>query len=180
MKRLIIFLLIPAACGSKSKVHQLPSSEDSLNINNLKMVVWTLPFKHKDIIIAQAILETGWFKSKNCINNNNLFGMKQIYSRATTSDTVSNGYSHYPNWKQSVIDYYLLQSTRENIISTNRQQYYTYLDKVYSEVGSSYSSQLKDIIKREGLENDDPKPILKHKKIIHKNFVKSNKKIKFK
>ena len=97
--------------------------------------------------------------------------MKQVFSRATTADTTINGYSHYPNWKQSVIDYYIKQSTRENIIPTNREQYYHYLDKIYSEVGSSYSSQLKDIIKREGLDNDDPKPIVKikskHKKITH-------------
>ena len=133
-------------------------------------MVWSLPFKHKDIVVAQAILETGWFKSPTCINNNNLFGMKQVYTRSTTSDTVLNGYSHYRNWRQSVIDYYILQSTRESIIPTTREQYYHYLDKVYSEVGRSYSSQLKDLIQRLDLDNDDPKPVVKetHKKIIHK------------
>ena len=38
---------------------------DTLTTENLSLTVWSLPFKHKDIIIAQAILETGWFKSKN-------------------------------------------------------------------------------------------------------------------
>lgn len=40
--------------------------------------------KHKDIVYAQAILETGHFKSDICLKNNNLFGLynndkKQYY-----------------------------------------------------------------------------------------------------
>ena len=171
---MILLLMAPIACANKS---QQPLPDDSLTIKNLNYMVWSLPFKHKDIVVAQAILETGWFKSSTCINNNNLFGMKQVYTRSTTADTVLNGYSHYRNWRQSVIDYYILQSTRENIVSTNREQYYHYLDKVYSEVGSSYSSQLKDIIRREGLENDDPKSIVKKTKhIAKKKHMKRQKK----
>lgn len=163
----MVLLIIPIACANKA---QQPIGDDSLTVKNLNYMVWSLPFKHKDIVVAQAILETGWFKSPTCINNNNLFGMKQVYTRSTTSDTVLNGYSHYRNWRQSVIDYYILQSTRESIIPTTREQYYHYLDKVYSEVGRSYSSQLKDLIQRLDLDNDDPKPVVKetHKKIIHK------------
>jgi uncharacterized FlgJ-related protein len=166
--------MVPIACANKAHQH-LP--DDSLTIKNLNYMVWSLPFKHKDIVVAQAILETGWFKSSTCINNNNLFGMKQVYTRSTTSDTVLNGYSYYRNWRLSVIDYFILQSTRENIVSTNREQYYHYLDKVYSEVGSSYSSQLKDIIRREGLENDDPKFVVKKTKhIVNKKHIKHQKK----
>ena len=89
----------------------------------------------------------------------------------TTADSVIDGYSHYPNWRMSVIDYYLLQSTRESIINSDRETYFRYLDKVYSEVGHDYSRQLKDIIARLDLENDDPKPVIKkvkHKKTKHK------------
>jgi flagellum-specific peptidoglycan hydrolase FlgJ len=146
--------------------------KDSVTIDSLKMMIWSLPFKHKDIVIAQAILETGWFKSKNYQINNNLFGMKQVYTRATTADTTINGYSHYANWRMSVIDYYIKQSAREDIISTNREQYYHYLDKIYSEVGKSYSSQLKDIIKRLDLDNDDPQSIVVHHKKENKKEIK--------
>jgi uncharacterized FlgJ-related protein len=170
MKILITLLLIvPLSCANATQ--QLPMNyQDSVSVDSLKMMVWSLPFKHKDIIVAQAILETGWFKSKNYQVNNNLFGMKQIYSRATTADSTINGYSHYSNWRMSVIDYYLKQSTRESIVPTTREQYFHYLDKVYSEVGSGYSSQLKDIILRLGLDNDDPQPIVKkasHRKVKH-------------
>jgi uncharacterized FlgJ-related protein len=167
MKNLILlFLFIPWICSSK-QITQRQVSTDSVSVDELIKTVWALPFKHKDIVVAQAILETGWFKSYNYITNNNLFGMKHIYTRVTTSDTTINGYSHYPNWRMSVIDYYLMQSTRESIIPTSREQYYRYLDMVYSEVGSSYSNQLKDIISR--LDMPEVEPVHKqHSKKHHK------------
>lgn len=165
-----LLLFIPLSCvnATQQPLQQKISIQDSVTVDSLKMMIWSLPFKHKDIIVAQAILETGWFKSKNYQINNNLFGMRQVFSRATTADTTINGYSHYPNWRMSVIDYYLKQSTRENIIPTTREQYYHYLDNVYSEVGSSYSSQLKSIISRLNLNNDDPKPTVKKTYVKHK------------
>ena len=128
--------------------------------------------QHPEIVLAQAYVESGLGKSFLFKANHNLFGMKQVYTRATTADTTINGYSHYANWRMSVIDYYIKQSTRESIIPTTREQYFHYLDKIYSEVGSSYSSQLKSIITRLGLDSDDPKPVLHHKKKKNKNSVK--------
>jgi hypothetical protein len=177
-KILLLFLIAPLSCANATQEPPKQITyQDSVTVDSLKMMVWSLPFKHKDIIVAQAILETGWFKSKNFQINNNLFGMRQVFSRATTADTTINGYSHYPNWRMSVIDYYLKQSTRESIVPTTREQYYHYLDKVYSEVGSGYSSQLKDIISRLDLDNDDPQQIVvkqtTHKKTKHE--IKSTK-----
>jgi uncharacterized FlgJ-related protein len=122
------------------------------------MSIYALPFKYKDIVLAQAILETGWFKSENCIKNNNLFGMRRAYSRVTTSDTTINGYAHYANWNLSVVDYYLLHSVTQDINpSKSRDEYYHYVDRIYSEVGRSYSSQLKNIISRlSEMYPDDP------------------------
>jgi len=172
MKKLFIPLLfiMTGACGNNPKPVKI-AQEDSLNIKNLTDAVWSLPFKHKDIIIAQAVLETGWFKSNHCVNNNNLFGMKKCYSRLTTADTVINGYSHYPNWRMSVVDYYILQSTRDFIVKSDRATYFNYLDKTYSDDGRDYSKQLKQIIAKLDLDNDDPKPVIKkrqHKKTKHK------------
>jgi Mannosyl-glycoprotein endo-beta-N-acetylglucosaminidase len=154
-KFLLILTLGVMACSftgetKKNKVPKVPqvAMGDTLTVENLISTVWTLPFRHKNIIIAQAILETGWFKSDNCVNNNNLFGMKKSFSRVSTYDTIINGYAHYSNWKMSVVDYYLLQSTRESIIRTSKDEYMRYLNRTYSEVGSSYSRQLEDIIKR--------------------------------
>jgi hypothetical protein len=156
MKKIFILLAlcvgvsVYAAKPFKKITQKIPlvAMGDTLNVENLILTVWALPFKHKNIVIAQAILETGWFKSENCSRNNNLFGMRRSYTRISTSDTTISGYAHYDNWKMSVIDYYILQSTRESIIPTSEDQYLRYLNRTYSEVGSSYSRQLEDIIKR--------------------------------
>ena len=175
MKRLLLGLLALStiSCNGQNLDTSL-TKEDSMNIKNVQMAVWSLPFKHKDIIVAQAVLESGWFKSRNCVNNNNLFGMRRAYTRMTTSDTTLNGYAHYTNWRMSVIDYYLLQSTRESIIPSSRAQYFRYLDKVYSEVGRNYSDQLKDILSRLNLETGEDK-IIQYKHKVKKQIKKHKK-----
>ena len=167
MKKILLLLLIPVACSNRAQ-QQYPGEDSTLNGENLKFAVYALPFKHRDII-AQAILETGWFTSENCKKNNNVFGMKKAYTRMTTADTVIDGYSHYPNWRQSVIDYYLLQSVTESVYPRSRAAYFSYLDKKYSEVGRSYSNQLKSIIAKLELDPDEADVVVKKKK---RNFLK--------
>lgn len=49
---------------------------------------------HPKIVLAQARLETGNFKSRLCRDSHNLFGIKH------------NGrYARYSNWRESVTDY---------------------------------------------------------------------------
>lgn len=168
MKKILLLLLIPVACSNKTQ-QNYPGEDSTLNVENLKFAVYSLPFKHRDIIIAQAILETGWFTSENCKKNNNVFGMKKAYTRMTTADTVIDGYSHYPSWRHSVIDYYLLQSVTESVYPRNRTAYFNYLDKKYSEVGRSYSNQLKSIIAKLKLDPDEADVVVKKKK---RNFLK--------
>jgi hypothetical protein len=179
-KILFLLLLTPVACSNAQQDTPIRTIDDSLTVKNVIDAVWALPFKHKDVVVAQAVLESGWFKSKNCVRNNNLFGMRRAYTRTTTADSTIGGFAHYSNWRLSVIDYFLLQSTTESIYPTHsKAEYYHYLDRVYSEVGKGYSSQLKDIIKRIDLpepENGavDEYPVVKkqttkphHKKKTH-------------
>jgi len=170
MKKLIIFfvLMVVTSCSAKD---QIVTRQDSVTIANLTSSVYTLPFKYKKIIIAQAVLETGWFKSKNFKVNNNLFGMKAPSTRVTTSDSSINGYAHYQNWELSVIDYYLMLSVRQDVIAIkSEKEYYNFVDQVYSEMGHSYSDQLKSIIVQLKLDELEPK------KIIHKTSHKKSSK----
>ena len=48
------------------------------------------------IVYAQAVLETGHFKSSLCVKHGNLFG---IY------DSRAKQYKHYAHWIESVLDY---------------------------------------------------------------------------
>jgi hypothetical protein len=176
MKKLLIALLIFTSCNAPAQVPL--AAEDSVNIHNIQMDVWALPFKYKDIVVAQAILESGWFKSNNFNVNNNLFGMRYPHTRVTCSDSSINGYAHYPNWHMSVVDYYLLQSVTESINPTHsREEYYRYLDRVYSEVGGSYSSQLKSILARINLQTEEcNQPKHTHKKSLKHGKVTTNRK----
>ena len=52
---------------------------------------------HPRIVLAQAVLETGWFKSSVCRNYNNLFGL----TNPRTKD-----YYRFNTWQESVRAYY--------------------------------------------------------------------------
>ena len=176
MKKLLIALLVFTSCNAPAQ--EPIAQEDSVTLHNIQMNVWALPFKHKDIVVAQAILESGWFKSNNFKVNNNLFGMRYPHTRVTCSDSAINGYAHYPNWHMSVVDYYLLQSVTEDINPTHsREEYFRYLDRVYSEVGRSYSSQLKDILARINLQTEEcNQPKHTHKKSLKHGKSNTNRK----
>ncbi|MDT8401919.1 MAG: glucosaminidase domain-containing protein [Bacteroidales bacterium] len=58
---------------------------------------------------AQIILETNSLKSKICLQNNNLFGMKLARSRPTTAKGVRYKHAYYDNFIESIRDYKLYQ-----------------------------------------------------------------------
>lgn len=92
-----------------------------------------LKVKYKDIVIAQAKLESGGFSSPIFKENNNLFGMKMAEKRPTVAIGVNRKHAVYHDWLFSVIDYAMLQS---KILSKakSREQYLAYLDDNYSEL----------------------------------------------
>ena len=101
-----------------------------------------LEIEHPDIVFSQALLESDYASSDLFISNNNLFGMKASGSRATTSDSIVNGYKWYSNWRESVVDYALLQMAFYR--GLNESQYYTRLSNNYAQ-DSKYVHKLKSI-----------------------------------
>lgn len=59
---------------------------------------------YPDILLAQAKLETGHFKSGLCVNNNNLFGMSKAYKRKHTQSGHTNNFATYDTWMESALD----------------------------------------------------------------------------
>lgn len=88
--------------------------------------------KHKDIVLSQSILETGYFKSNVCVNNNNLFGLTKGYGT----------YLHFKHWTESV-KYYL------NFIQIRykppSEGYYQFLDRIKYATDKKYIYKLKNI-----------------------------------
>ena len=98
-----------------------------------------------DIVYAQAIIESGSFKSGLCRNNNNIFGMRLAHSRKTTAIGTRHGYAKYEDWKRSVDDYVLFQNSLKKM---TREQYLKYLNKRYSAT-QNYSFLLLKTIKNQ-------------------------------
>ena len=68
-----------------------------LTIPNLYAEIKRHNIQHPKIVLAQAILETGWFTSPICRNRHNLFGL----TNPRTGD-----YYEFNHWTESVRAYY--------------------------------------------------------------------------
>lgn len=67
-----------------------------LTINNLYKEIIDNGIQHPKIVLAQAILETGWFKSSVCKHKGNLFGL---------TNPKTGEYYIFNHWKESVKAY---------------------------------------------------------------------------
>lgn len=124
-------------------------SIEKLNKDSLKKYIKRINIKHPDIVYAQAVLESSHFTSDLYYKNNNLFGMKAAKQRPYTYVGVKNGYADYTNWKQSVLDYALFQSSYMRRL--NRDQYFDYLQRNYAK-DTRYVLKLKAIINNDNTE----------------------------
>lgn len=69
----------------------------ALTIPNLYQEIIRNGIKHPKIVLAQAILETGWFRSQLCRNRHNLFGL---------TNPITGKYYEFNHWTESVRAYY--------------------------------------------------------------------------
>jgi len=68
-----------------------------LTISNLYREIVRNGILYPEIVLAQAILETGWFRSSLCRNRNNLFGL---------TNPRTGKYFEFGHWTESVRAYY--------------------------------------------------------------------------
>jgi hypothetical protein len=107
--------------------------------------IFELRLEHPYVVYAQALEETGRFNSTIFRENNNLFGMKMAWNRATTAIGINRGHAVYKNWKHSVIDYALFQSSYMRGLT--RDEYINKLSRMYAE-NELYKNNLLKIIER--------------------------------
>lgn len=91
--------------------------------------------KHPKIVHAQAVLETGHFKSDLCLNGNNLFGLY---------NSKRGKYYKFDHWTESVIAY-------KDFIQYKYkppEDYYKFLQRVGYAEDSNYISKLKGIVNK--------------------------------
>jgi uncharacterized FlgJ-related protein len=122
MKKMVIMLLLLLMVTGELK-NGVVLNNHQFNLfskENLARLIYTLKIAHPDIVMAQAIIESGNFKSKIFKENNNLFGMKMPEYRKTTAIGTNRGHAVYRNWRESVIDYALWQGKRARYTTTNQ------------------------------------------------------------
>lgn len=84
--------------GQKGNKRTSPKSElPELTIPNLYAEIIQSGIRHPKIVLAQAILETGWFTSPVCRNKHNLFGL---------TNPRTGKYFEFDHWTESVLAYY--------------------------------------------------------------------------
>ena len=85
---------------------------------------------HPDIVLAQARLETGNFKSQRCKRDHNLFGIKH-----------RGKYARYSRWQESVSDYKRCISSRYK-----GGDYYRFLESIGYAKDRLYSAKVRHIV----------------------------------
>ena len=129
----------------------LEEERNSFSRDKLVEELKRLNVKYPHIVMAQAIIESGNFKSRIFKENNNLFGMKEAGVRVNTAVGTQHGHAYYSNWMELMYDYAFNQSRYLGNIKSE-QQYFSYLGNSYAEA-DHYVKTLKTVIERENLKS---------------------------
>lgn len=101
-----------------------------LNESNLKEELTKNNIPHANIVLAQAKLESGNFKSNLVHTHQNIFGLKK-----------GNQYRRYSHWTECVKDYKKCISDRYN-----GGNYYAFLNRIGYASHPNYTELLKDMV----------------------------------
>ena len=102
-----------------------------LTIENLYAALKRHGIKYPKIVLAQAILETGHFRSRVCNEYNNLFGLRH-----------SKGYFTFNHWEESVVAY------RDKVQYKHRENenYYAFLKRIGYSTSKDYVRRVREIV----------------------------------
>lgn len=128
MKKFIIVLLLGIITLNVYSSDVIPS----LTRENLRKELIRRNIPCYEIVLAQALHETGNFKSRICIEKNNIFGMR-----------TKKGYKRYNSWIACVNDY-------ENKFSKRYKggDYFKFLIKVHYHEDPHYEKRVRKHIRK--------------------------------
>ena len=117
--------------GNDSPIYNNEKTKSNeLTIENLYAALKKHGIKYPKIVLAQAILETGRFRSRVCIENNNLFGLRH-----------SNGYYVFDHWEESVIAY----KNKVQYKHRDNENYYAFLKRIGYASAKDYIERVREI-----------------------------------
>lgn len=129
----LLFLLIPLLSNNyivKTEI-DIPVQP---NIENVYELILKHNLSHPEIVLAQSILETGWYKSDLCLQKNNLFG---LYNSRKME------YFQFDHWEESIIGY------KEMVQYKHRpgEDYYIFLERINYAESKDYNKTIKKILR---------------------------------
>ena len=96
--------------------------------------------KHPQIVYAQAVLESNWFKSELCVKGNNLFGLY---------NSKEQKYYTFNHWANSVEAYVrMVQYKYKGEKEEPPNSYYKFLQDIEYAKDVLYISKLKELVKQ--------------------------------
>ena len=152
-----LLLVLGFTSKPKDKVQDLSQEEKLIVIreynefSETKLIekIRQLNFRYPHIILAQAKLESGHFKSIIFLENNNMFGMREAKLRANLARGTNRAHAYYDSWQDCLYDYALFYSTYLYKIKTEGE-YFGYLEQYYAE-DPRYVQRLQNMIETQKL-----------------------------
>lgn len=143
MKKFVFILIF--CLSSLSFIHVEPSKDRTPTFineppsrENVCKACKMYKIEHPEIVVAQSLLETGHYKSKQCTEHNNLFGLY---------DSKNKRYYRFDHWIHSVIAY-----KQKVQYKYKGGDYYQFLERIGYAEDPSYIEKVKTIQKR--IQND--------------------------
>ena len=157
---LIMVVIISYGIGRYTHLHNLSDYEKEIlviDLNNkhdftqekfVQMLI-DLNVRYPWIVMAQARIESGGYRSRIFRENHNLFGMKEPTVRVTTAQGTQYNHAYYNTWRESVYDYAFYQSRYMSSAKTEEDYFYI-LGQSYAE-SPDYVEALKKEISKNNL-----------------------------
>ena len=118
--------------GKDSHIYNnVETDAKELTIENLYAALKKHGIKYPKIVLAQAILETGHFRSRVCNEYNNLFGLRH-----------SKGYYSFNHWEESVIAY----RDKVQYKHRNGEDYYAFLKRIGYSTSRDYVRKVRELV----------------------------------
>ena len=123
-----------------------------LNHENLELAMEFYEIEHADIVMSQALIETGHFKSYNCTKRHNLFGL--VNSRQKRTEANRNRYFVFNHWSESVKGYrdYVQYKFTDNKEKWDND-YYVFLQRLGYAEDPTYVNKVRNLTNKRNNED---------------------------
>lgn len=128
---------VPVVVIMKDSLTSEPSFRNKSPEEGLKEALAYYGIKHPEIVYAQALHETGHFKSGLCTRNNNLFGLY---------DSANKRYFSFSHWSESVKAY--RDKVQYKYDENRHPTYYAFLSDIKYASDRKYNSRIKSLVDR--------------------------------